>query len=419
MRQPLSPDYSKTYFGGGSRRSSKKSIGSRKSSISRKSSNASNRSHRSSRKNSRRSSTSKKSSIGRKSNSRRSSVSKKSKTSRKSSRRDSHDASRRSSYQRRSLSQRRSSTQNRRRSSVRKQSGSRPGSRKNSGRRESHEPISESYETRPQRERYSRERRASGGGSRRSSTADKRSRRSSKAGSGGGSRRSSDSKGNKFQKLSIADLAEKIHDGSKSPWGSRRESLKRIVDSKTKFYQDRERKMIEENLPVAQRKKASRKRPQKEVFRNPKPRKKYDNVCGNCQLKMARNQCVYTTRKKVCQNCNSHKAPKMMYLVKRAIAGRLYGANVKEMAHYIRCRYQNQVSNQGLQIRIKCALTRMMALHYIQKNPKDFGRFILTPQGRRMKLEAPKQPKLSTNFYKDLRKEKWRAKHRFLRQHSG
>ena len=428
MRQPMSPDYSRTYIAGsrknsrtsqgrGSRRSSKKSLVSRKSSTAKtkRSSQSSRKSSRkNSRKNSRRSSTSRKSSATKKPRSRRSSVSKQSGSSKKSSRRGSRSSSQRSSNVRRSTSGRRSSV--RRYDSQRTSSNSRSSydKRRNSGgRRTSEGSRRSSGETVGAGRCQSRHK---NGRARKCSENKNSASRSSYDGGGAGSRRSSG-----YQKLS-SDLARKLstRDGSKSPWGSRRESLNRIVQSKEKYFRDRVQKNYESNLPSAQKKALRKRRYKTVVFRNPKPRKYYDSVCHNCHVKFARNQCVYTNRRSVCQQCGCgpKSVPRMMYLIKRAIAGRLYGANVKEMAHFIRSRYGNQVPRQGLQIRIKCTITRMIALHYIQKNPRDFGRYILTPQGRSMKLQNHKLSKYSSPFYKNLRKEKMRSKHRFLRQHT-
>ena len=164
------------------------------------------------------------------------------------------------------------------------------------------------------------------------------------------------------------------HNKSKSPWKNRNVSLNRIRDNKI--------------------------------------------LCAGCHTKLAQNKCIYT-RKKTRQNSGPSKAPRLMYLIKRAINGRMHGASKKEIFFFIKNKFRNVTSPVGLQQKIKCGINRMIALHYIMKNPKDVDRYILTPQGRNLNLKKPKLSNQSRSNYKETQKQKQRNKHRLLRRYSS
>ena len=197
----------------------------------------------------------------------------------------------------------------------------------------------------------------------------------------------------------------------KPTFEKRKPSLKRSAQDKDSLDREKECKS-------KKKKKANRERT--EIFRNPKKRKMYPFICFTCQLRLTKNQCVYTTRKHICQSqgCGPKNAPKMMRIIKQAIECRSpCGANVREMAYHIRTRCPAEVPGRGLQTKIKCTIVRMIALDYLRKNPKDCRRYILTPQGRKLHSKCNKlKSNRSAGEYREQRKKKRKTKRRILRQ---
>ena len=189
-----------------------------------------------------------------------------------------------------------------------------------------------------------------------------------------------------------SSLLKDIYGPPRSPYGSRRASMEIIVRNKWKEYMKRERALMEKNIPLQKRKVSSvcsvsschSKPSSQSQLSQRSSRKSFKNRCVIERNKL-RNACN-------CKACGPRKPPRMMYLIKRGIFGRLYGANMRELTDYIQKAYPNAYDNKDLAVQLQRSLSRMFSLGYIKRNPTDPSRYVLTSTGRVLKLaEANKK----------------------------